>query len=88
LSSTEADYFALSEEAMKLIFVKQVIDSIGYKISFPIVNTVDNVGAIYLANNHTTSQHTKQQKMSSTQHYKATRRSNSTLKPAMKVATF
>jgi hypothetical protein len=31
----------------------------GYKISYPIMIKVDNVGAIYLANNHTTSQRTK-----------------------------
>jgi hypothetical protein len=56
LSSTEAEYFALSEVAKEVIFVKQVVDSMGYKISFPLMIKVDNVEAIYLANNHTTSQ--------------------------------
>jgi hypothetical protein len=59
LSSTKAEYFALSEVAKEVIFVKQVVDFMGYKINFPIMIKVDNVGAIYLANNHTTSQRTK-----------------------------
>jgi hypothetical protein len=59
LSSTEAEYFALSEVAKEIIFVKQLVDSMGYKISYTIMIKVDNVGAIYLANNHTTSQRTK-----------------------------
>jgi hypothetical protein len=42
-----------------VIFVTQVVDSMGYKISYPFMITVDNVRAIYLANNHTTSQRTK-----------------------------
>jgi hypothetical protein len=59
LSSTEAEYFALSEVAKEVIFVKQVVDSMGFKIDFPIIIKVDNFGAIYLANNYTTSQRTK-----------------------------
>jgi hypothetical protein len=59
LSSTEAEYFALSEVAKEIIFIKQVIESMGYKMSYPIIIKVDNVGAIYLANNYTTSQRTK-----------------------------
>jgi hypothetical protein len=59
LSSTEAEYFALSEIAKEAIFVKQVIDSMGMNLIFPIVIQVDNVGAIYLAKNYTTSQRTK-----------------------------
>jgi hypothetical protein len=49
----------VSKVAKEVIFVKQVVDSMGYKISFPIMIRVDNVGAIYLATNHTTSQRTK-----------------------------
>jgi hypothetical protein len=59
LSSTEAEYFALSEVAKEVIFVKQLVASMGITIAFPIIIKVDNVGAIYLANNHTTSQRTK-----------------------------
>jgi hypothetical protein len=59
LSSAKAEYFALSEVAKEVIFVKQVVDLMGYKISFPIMIKVDSVGAIYLANNYMTNQHTK-----------------------------
>ena len=59
LSSTESEYVAISELAKEILFVKQVLESIGIKVQLPIVVGVDNVGAIYLANNHTTSQRTK-----------------------------
>jgi hypothetical protein len=59
LSSTEAEYFALSEVAKEVILVKQVVDSMGFEISFSIMIKVDNVGAIFLANNFRTSQRTK-----------------------------
>lgn len=45
--------------AKEVIFVKQLVASMGITIAFPIIIKVDNVGAIYLANNHTTSQRTK-----------------------------
>jgi hypothetical protein len=59
LSSTEAEYFAISECAKELIFIKNLIDSMGIKVQLPIEIHVDNVGAIYLSNNYTTSQRTK-----------------------------
>ena len=59
LSSTEAEYVASSEVAKEAIFVKNLLDSIGIKIELPITIRVDNVGAIYLANNYSTSQRTK-----------------------------
>jgi hypothetical protein len=59
LSSTEAEYFALSECAKELIFIKNVIESMGIQIELPIEIKVDNVGAIFLANNYTTSQRTR-----------------------------
>jgi hypothetical protein len=59
LSSTETEYLAFPDVVKELIFVKQVVDSMGYKISYLIMIKVDNIGAIYLANNHTTSQPTK-----------------------------
>ena len=59
LSSTEVEYVASSEIAKEAIFVKNLLDSIGIKIELPITIRVDNVGAIYLANNYSTSQRTK-----------------------------
>jgi len=59
LSSTEAEYFAMSEVAKEIMFVKQVLDSMGINLELPIKVRVDNVGAIYLAKNYSTSQRTK-----------------------------
>jgi hypothetical protein len=59
LSSTEAEYYAISECAKELIFLKHVIESMGIQIKLPILIKTDSVGAIYLSNNYTTSQRTK-----------------------------
>jgi hypothetical protein len=59
LSSTEAEYFAVSEIAKEAIFIKQVLESMNINFNYPIEIKVDNVGAIYLANNYATSQRTK-----------------------------
>ena len=59
LSSTEAEYYAISEVAKELLFAKQLLESMGYEVLLPIKIKTDNVGAIYLANNYTTSQRTK-----------------------------
>ena len=59
LSSTEAEYFGLSEISKEVIFVKNVLDTMGIEIEYPIIIKVDNVGAIYLAHNYTTGQRTK-----------------------------
>jgi hypothetical protein len=59
LSSTEAEYFALSEVAKEAIFAKQVLESMGVKLAFPIIIKCDNVGAIYISNNYSVSQQTK-----------------------------
>ena len=59
MSSTEAEYFAVSEVTKEIMFIKQVIESLEMNIKYPIIIRVDNAGAIYLANNHTTSQRTK-----------------------------
>jgi Reverse transcriptase (RNA-dependent DNA polymerase) len=59
LSSTEAEYFAASEIAKEVIYTKQLAETMGLKIKLPIIIRVDNVGAIYIANNHTIGQRTK-----------------------------
>jgi hypothetical protein len=59
LSSTEAEYVALSKITIEIIIVKQVLETIGIKMNLPILVKVDNVGAIYLSNNHSLSQLTK-----------------------------
>ena len=58
-SSTEAEYFAVSEIAKEILFIKQLLDTIGVEVELPITVRVDNVGAIFLANNFSISQRTK-----------------------------
>lgn len=59
LSSTEAEYVAISELAKEVMFVKQLLESLGFELEYPIIIHVDNVSAIYLAYNHSISQRTK-----------------------------
>ena len=59
LSSTEAEYFGTSELAKEVIFAKQILETMGVILEFPIIIEVDNTGAIYIANNYTTGQRTK-----------------------------
>jgi hypothetical protein len=63
VSSTEAEYFGLSEVAKEVIYVKNLLDTIvnnlldtiGFNIEYPIFIKVDNVGANNLAHNYTTA---------------------------------
>jgi hypothetical protein len=59
LSSTEAEYVAVSEIAKEILFVKQILEGIGLEIHYPIIIKCDNTGAIYLCDNFSTSQRTK-----------------------------
>jgi len=59
LSSSEAEYVALSEAAKEVKFMAQVMMSMGIPVKFPIIVRVDNVGAIFMSENITTSQRTK-----------------------------
>ena len=59
LSSSEAEFVALSEAVREIKFVIQVLRSIGVTVKLPVTVYVDNVGAIFMAENVTTSQRTK-----------------------------
>ena len=59
LSSSEAEYVALSEAAKEVKFIYQVLRSMGVKVKLPIVVRVDNIGAIFMAENVAVSQRTK-----------------------------
>ncbi len=59
LSSSEAEYVASSEVCAEIMSIKQVLEFLKVKVELPIVVNVDNVGAIYLASNATTSQQTR-----------------------------
>jgi hypothetical protein len=51
LSSTEAEYVSISELCAEIMFLKQILEFLGIKVKLPIIVRVDNVGAIYLAQN-------------------------------------
>ena len=62
LSSSEAEYYALSEAAKEIAFVYQLLLTMGIKVNLPIIARVDNVGAIFMAENINTtcrSKHTQ-----------------------------
>ena len=58
LSSSEAEYTALSEAAKEVKFVYQVLQSMGIKVKLPIVIRVDSIGAIFMSGNVTVSPRT------------------------------
>ena len=51
LSSTEAEYVAISEMCAEIMFLKQVLKFLKIKVVWLIIVRVNNVGAIYLAQN-------------------------------------
>ena len=59
LSSTEAEYVAISELCAELLFVRMILTFLGKKIDYPIIVRCDNIGAIFLAHNTKTSHRTK-----------------------------
>jgi hypothetical protein len=59
LSSSEAEYVAISEVCAEIMFVKQVFEYLEVKISLPIQVMVDNIGAIFLTENQSVSQRTR-----------------------------
>ena len=59
LSTTEAEYMALSEVVKELKFIVQLLQTMNIEVELPITVHVDNVGAIWLSNNRTTSDRTK-----------------------------
>ena len=59
LSSTEAEYIALSEVVKEIKFIIQLLKTMNVNVEKPITVYVDNVGAIWLSNNRTTSERTK-----------------------------
>jgi hypothetical protein len=59
LSSSEAEYYALSEAAKEIKFVVQLLESVHVKVKFPIMVKVDNIGAIFMAENNTATGRTR-----------------------------
>ena len=59
LSTTDAEYMALSEVVRELKFVVQLLQTMNIEVELPITVHVDNVGAIWLSHNRTTSDRQK-----------------------------
>jgi len=52
LSSVESEYIALSSATQELVYLRQLLEDIGYQQSDPTIIYEDNQGAILLADNH------------------------------------
>ena len=59
LSTTEAEYMALSEVVKDLKVIVQLLQTMNITVELPITVHVDNVGAICLSNNRNTGDRTK-----------------------------
>jgi len=59
LSSSEAEYVAISEVCAEIMFLKQVLEFLRIEVKLLIIVRVDNIGAIYLAHNATSGPRTK-----------------------------
>ena len=55
LSSSEAELVAASEAVKEVLFVLQVLNSIGITVETPVIVRVDNMGAIFMAENASSS---------------------------------
>ena len=59
LSSSEAEFVALSEAVKEIRFVYQVLLTMGVEVELPIIVRVDNIGAIFMGENRSTTSRTK-----------------------------
>ena len=59
LSTTEAQYMALSEVVKDSKFIVELLQSMNIAVELPITVHVDNVGAIWLSNHRNTGDRTK-----------------------------
>ena len=59
LSSTEAEYVAISEAAKEIKFIYYLLTDIHVKVKLPIVVKTDNVGAIFMSENASTGVRTR-----------------------------
>jgi len=59
LSTTEAEYVACSEVVKEVLFILQLLRHLRVEVQLPICVHVDNIGAIFLAENQNSSDRTK-----------------------------
>jgi len=59
LLTAEAEYIALSELAKEILFVVQILHSLGIPVQTPITVHVDSMGAIFMLENASSNQRTR-----------------------------
>jgi len=59
LSTAEAEHIALRELAKEILFVVQILHSLGISVQTPVTVHVDNMGAIFMVENATSNQRTR-----------------------------
>ena len=59
LSSSEAEWIALSEAVKEVRFALNLLESMKIKVQLPVLIRVDNTGAIFMGQNVTTTNQTK-----------------------------
>ena len=59
LSSSEAEFVAASEAVKDILFVVQVLESLDVAVEKPVVVRVDNMGAIFMSGNNSSSARTR-----------------------------
>ena len=59
LSSTKAEYYGISDVVIEILYIKSLLEFMGIEVALPITVRVDNIGAIYLSNNASSTTRTK-----------------------------
>ena len=59
LSSSEAEFYACGEAVREVPFVAQIISFLGFDVKLPVQVRIDNVGAIFMSENVTSSSRTR-----------------------------
>ena len=59
LSTTEAEYVACSEVIKEIVFISQLLHHLRIDVEHPVKVHIDNIGAIFLAENQNTSDRKK-----------------------------
>ena len=59
LSSTEAEFYAVSEAVKEILFVAQVLLDLEVPVHTPVTVRVDNMGAIFMSGNASSSARTR-----------------------------
>ena len=63
LSSSEAEFYALAEAAKEIPFVIQVLMFLGVPVETPVEVFVDNIGAIFMTENASSTSRTRHMDM-------------------------